>query len=100
VHNQQPPWQLRAFLERLDDWAQREYPSDELRRLVTAWILSRYDDPYQGVRREPGFDNLWFGKIPGSHRSGDGTVVTCSYFINEATHTVQCDNFGTLNLPA
>ena len=41
----------------------------DLRFLVTEWILTRAADPYQGVRREAGFDNLWFGAVP---RSGHG----------------------------
>ena len=53
-------------------WIERELPSDDLRLTVTAWILTRYDDPYQGVQREPGFDNLWFGEIPRPPRRGDG----------------------------
>ena len=62
-----------------------------------AWVLTR-SDPYEGVRREPGLENLWFGAVPDSDR-GPGHVVTCSYWINEASHTVRCDNFGTLSLP-
>jgi hypothetical protein len=57
-------WILEGFLDCLDRWAALESPSDDLRMVVTAWILSRYDDPYMGVRREPGFDNLWFGPVP------------------------------------
>lgn len=63
------PWALEGFLDRLDAWAEFESPKDDLRLIVTAWILTRYDDPYQGVRREPGFANLWFGAIPNSNPS-------------------------------
>lgn len=97
--DQLPLWKLEGFLESLDDWAEREHPNEELRRLVTAWLLTRFDDPYQGVTRQEGFDNLWFGPVPESDRGGDGTVVTCSYWIYESSRTVRCDNFGTLNLP-
>lgn len=38
----------------------------------------------QGVRREAGFDNLWFGAVPDSE-DGKGRVVACSYWIVEAT---------------
>ena len=31
-------------------------------------VLTRFDDPYSDVRREPDFDNLWFGPVPGSPR--------------------------------
>lgn len=60
--------------------------------------MTRFDDPYHGVRREKGFANLWFGPIPGS-ADGSGTVVACSYWIEEETHTVRCDSFATLNEP-
>ncbi|MGH3648238.1 MAG: hypothetical protein ACRDTM_13820 [Micromonosporaceae bacterium] len=91
-------WQLENFLERLDSWVARDAPSDDLRLIVTAWILTRYDDPYQGVRRESAFPNLWFGVVPNT-ADGLGTVVVCSYWIEEARRTVSCDNFGRLSLP-
>jgi hypothetical protein len=92
-------WRLVGFEQRLDAWVDLEHPVDDLRLLVTAWILSRFDDPYAGVRRERGFSNLWFGVIP---RSGHGTglVVTCSYWIEETTHAVRCDSIATLSWPA
>jgi hypothetical protein len=95
----QQPWQLENFLERLDDWIAREGPAHDLVLVVTAWLLSRMEDPYQGARREAGFDNLWFGVIP---NSGDhaGHVVGCSYWIFESRRAVRCDNFGLLNWPA
>ena len=64
------PWQLKDFEESLDHWISLESPDDDLRLVVTAWVLTRFDDPYQGVRREPGFANLWFGPIPGSVQAG------------------------------
>lgn len=60
--------------------------------------MTRFDDPYHGVRREPGSSNLWFGQIPESD-DRTGRVVTCAYWVIETTHTVRCDNFGTLGLP-
>jgi len=93
-----PVWRLEGFLERLDIWAELEAPSDNLRILVTSWILTRFDDPYQGVRREPRFANFWFGVIPRS-RDSRGTVVTCAYWIEESRRTVRCDSFVSLNLP-
>jgi hypothetical protein len=71
---------------------------DDLRLLVTAWVMTRYDDPYQGVRRADGFANLWFGQIPKSD-DGRGNVVTCSYWIEESSRRVTCDCFATLSLP-
>jgi len=93
-----PLWKLEGFLERLDAWAQLKSPSDDLRVIVTAWILSRYDDPYQGVRRERSFPNLWFGAVPES-RHGSEWVVACAYWIEESSRTVRCDSFATLSLP-
>jgi hypothetical protein len=89
---------LENFLERFDAWVELESPTDDLRCIVMAWILTRDDDPYQGVRRETGFPNLWFGPVPNSY-DGSGHVVTCSYWIKESSRTVRCDNFGTLSLP-
>lgn len=45
------------------------------------------------MRREPGFENLWWGKVPDS-ADNLGRVVTCSYFINEADSTIQRATFG------
>jgi hypothetical protein len=91
-------WRLTGFLDRLDEWAAQESPGDDLRLIVTSWIMSRFDDPYQGVRREGGMPNLWFGVVPWSG-DGAGGVVVCAYWIEEATHTVRCDSFATLRLP-
>jgi uncharacterized phage-associated protein len=70
---------------------------DNLEYTVTAWILTRYDDPYQGVRRETRYPNLWFGAIPNTGH-GLGYVVGCAYWIDESARTVQCDSFATLSL--
>jgi hypothetical protein len=98
VPNGANPWKLENFAERFDAWADLESPDGDLRCVVMAWVLTRGDDPYEGVRREPDFENLWFGAVPDSQH-GSGHVVTCSYWIREASHTVYCDNFGTLSLP-
>lgn len=91
-------WTLQGFLERLDTWIAESQPPDPVRRTVTAWIFSRMIDPYKGVSREPGFENLWFGTVPNSqHR--DGQVVVCAYWILEQERTVRCDSFATLPLP-
>ena len=92
-----PRWNLADFGRRLDEWAEREQPTGDVRLLVIMWVFSRYDDPYQGVRREPGFPNLWYGPVP---NTDDGaTVVLCSYWIEESTRTVRCDSFATLSRP-
>ena len=92
------PWHLEGFGNRLDEWIDVEGPGDWLRMLVGNWVLSRIDDPYGGLRREPHFDNLWFGVIPGS-LDDDGTVVACSLWISETTHSVRCDRIATLSWP-
>jgi hypothetical protein len=82
-------WRLDGFLERLDLWIETKSPEDDLRLQVTAWIYTRFNDPYEGVRREAGFPNLWFGVIPGARNGSD--VVVCSYWIEERTHRLRCD---------
>lgn len=91
-------WQLDDFLEQLDAWAARESPADDLMLIVTIWIMTRGDDPYRGVSRASGFENLWFGPVPDSD-DGVGRVVTCSYWIHEAGHRVRCNSFATLGRP-
>ena len=91
-------WHLERFLDALDDWIDREHPSENIRFRVTEWILSRFEDPYVDARREPAFANLWYCVVPSSLAGDD--VVTCSYWIEEATHTVRCDSFATLTYPA
>ena len=93
-----PAWSLIDFGERLDSWNLADKPSDDLRLIVTAWAVTRFDDPYQGMRRELSFDNLWYGTVPGTY-DGHSTVVCCSYWILEASHTVRCNQFATLSLP-
>jgi hypothetical protein len=98
VSDEGSPWKLEGFLDRLDAWAERESPEGDLQLIVTAWIMNRYEDPYQGMRREKGFENLWFGAVPNTlHKSS--AVVVCSYWIEESIRTVRCDSFATLNLP-
>jgi hypothetical protein len=96
----EPPttWRLENFLECLDRWSEQENASDDLRLVVTAWILSRFDDPYQRVRREPDFDNLWFGPVPGT-LDATGRVIACGYWISETTSVVRCDSIATLGYP-
>ena len=93
-----PLWRLERFLSEFDAWVERERPSDDLRVIVMEWLVGRQDDPYRGVQREPGFDNLWFGAVPDSNDGAD-RVVTCSYWIVESEHLVRCNSFATLGLP-
>lgn len=92
------PWLLENFLERLDRWVDLEGPPEQVRLAATAWIMARLEDPYLGVRREPGFDNLWFGPIPGA-RYGNGLVAASSYWIFERERRLRCDSFTSLTLP-
>lgn len=92
-----PFWRLEGFVERLEIWGAEPDATDELRRFVTMWIFTRFEDPYQGVERSPDAPNLWFGQIPGTVH--DESVVVCAYWIFESDRTVRCDNFATLSLP-
>lgn len=93
-----PRWRLDRFGEELDSWIQREEPGGDLRLLVTAWIMSRADNPYRGAMRASGFENLWQAVVPNSD-DGAGHVVACSYWIYESESSVRCNSFATLGLP-
>ena len=91
------PYQLVGFLDNFDQWAGAEDSDQTMRVVVLDWVMTRQESPYQGVRREPSFENLWFGAIPRTAR-GD-QVVVCSYWIEEHDHIVRCDRIATLSLP-
>jgi hypothetical protein len=97
-------WNLTGFDEHLELWIQLSSPSDDLRVIVANWLLSRIDDPYQGMQREAeghsnlGHPNLWFGMIPGTRHGYQ--AVYCSYLIFEQTGTVRCNSVMTLHWPA
>lgn len=93
----QPAWTLVGFETQLDAWIAIEQPSQDLVLAVLSWLVGRRDDPYQGVRRQQDMPNLWFGTVPGTDEAG--TVVTCSYFVEESTRRVQCVVIGTLMRP-
>lgn len=92
------PFELVRFLEAFDEWIDLEAPASDLRVSVLDWIFTRAEQPYEGVRRQEGFDNLWFGAVPGTVDSS-ARVVVCSYWIQEAEHRVRCDRFATLRYP-
>jgi hypothetical protein len=48
-------WTLINFEQALDRWIDTDGPDEELRNVILNWLLSRLDDPYQGVLREPSF---------------------------------------------
>jgi hypothetical protein len=91
-------WKLVRCEEALKDWDAREKPDGDTRLLVASWVMSRHDDPYAGVRREPNFPNLWFGRIPDTDDE-EGAVVTCSYFIHARIRVVQCNMIARLSPP-
>ena len=91
-------WRLENFEECLDRWIDQDKPSGDLSLFVTGWLMSRLDDPYQGVLRADGFDNFWYGSVPGSEH-GSYEVVVCSYFIEEDSRTVRCASIATLSRP-
>lgn len=93
-----PFWELDRFLDYFDRWAEMEKPDQDLRNIVLGWIFTRFDDPYQGMQRDPTVPNLWFGRVPGTY-DGHGEVVCCSYWIHEATRRVVCDSVATLSMP-
>ena len=86
-------WHLADFEAKLDAWIDLEHPDEDVRFIVTEWILTRFSDPYQGVRREPGFPNLWFGAVPETVRAG--SVVVCSYWLMESERRLRCNGFAT-----
>ncbi len=92
------PWTLERFGDCLDRWIERDEPAQDLRLVVTDWVLSRFEDPYQGVRRETGFENLWYATVPQSRHAG-AQAVLCAYWINERDHVVSCESIATLSLP-
>ncbi|TDD17857.1 hypothetical protein E1294_26530 [Nonomuraea diastatica] len=91
-------WKLEGFIERLNLWEETEPSSAALGDVclaVTRWIMNRYEDPYEGARRES--NNLWFAAIPGTCHGWQ--VVCCSYWIEESTRTVRCNLISTLSRP-
>jgi hypothetical protein len=93
------PWIPEGFDRCIQIWDDLENPDDDLRRYVVGWIFTRLDDPYQGVKREPDFPNLWWGVVPGTLH-GDGMIVGCSYWIVETAQVVRCESLASLSWPA
>ncbi len=93
------PYAVEKFLEKFDEWVDgTQKPNDDLRRAVLAWLFTRPEKPYDGVKRGDGFDNLWYGAVPGTQH-GSGQVVVCSYWIYEADHLLRCESFSILSMP-
>ena len=98
VANPDSPWKLELFVEKLDMLLTYEDVSTDLRFLILEWAFTRGDDPFAGVQREPGNDNLWHGTIPRSW-DGKGHVIHCSYWVYVASNTVVCNSYGLLSWP-
>ena len=92
-------WIPEGFEDCIRVWDETEHPPNDLRSWVVEWIFTRLDDPYQGVKREPGFPNLWWGVVPGTLH-GDGKVVVCSYWVVESSRVVRCASLASLSWPA
>jgi hypothetical protein len=97
VTEAEPAWNIVGLVEALNSWVLRESPAEELRKVVGRWAFHQHEDPYQGVHRQPGFANLYFGEVPGTRNKG--AAVSCTYWIEVGTHAVKWDSFTTLNLP-
>ena len=95
-----PPtrWRLDGFDERYQEWLDQEHPDHSLGTLVLNWLFTRMEDPYEGVTRESGFPNLWWGGVPFSGH-GDDQVVVVVYWVNESTHSLRCDRIASLTWP-
>lgn len=91
-------WRLANFAACIDAWEERDQPEGDLALVVAHWIFSRIEDPYQGVRREPSFPNLWYGTVPNSEH-GFMRAVLCCYWIYEGQRAVRCESIATLGLP-
>ncbi len=92
-------WRLIDVDDRLDEWIERESPNQDLIIAVTAWTLSRMEDPYESLRRDPGFANLWFGKVPRTYDPDTRTAIACTLFVDEQSHEVKIDRFARLGVP-
>ncbi len=90
-------WQLAGFDDRFEAWVAQENPDADTRTAVLAWIMNRYTNPYRGARREPGFPNVWWARIPGTATAQ--TAVVCSFAVEEQSKVVVCYSIATLNQP-
>jgi hypothetical protein len=88
-----PTWRLVRFIPHLDRWVAAERPNQDLRLIVTGWVMARHDDPFAGVRRAAGQPMLWSGPIPGTEDEA-GSRVLCGYFVFEANRVIRCHFIG------
>jgi hypothetical protein len=96
-------WNLTDFETHIELWQQICDPPVEDRLAVANWLLSRLEDPYEGMRHEgvdadgAGHPNLWSGVVPGTYR--DGAAVLVSVMIFERVGTVRCNSIMTQGWP-
>jgi hypothetical protein len=96
-------WNLAGFDDWLDIWINNDAPDQDTRLHVAAWLVTRVDNPYDGMKREGvdeygmGHPLLWGGWVPDTVWGSQG--VYCSYLIFEETGTVRCNSLATLSWP-
>lgn len=92
-------WTLQNTEDALDRWIALDDPPQDLRIHVLTWMLSRVDNPYRGLRRTPGFTNVWFGPVPETLDETASTVLTVTLLIDEPTRVVRFDGIVMLSWP-
>lgn len=75
------PWALANFADVMELWIERDGPIPRIVMNVGEWVMSRSDDPYEGVRREAGFPNLGERLFPTPVTTGQ----RCFAFIGSRT---------------
>ena len=90
-------WKLVQFRDALNNWRAHEHPTPARWEAVLRWMDARRTDPYEGCRRDPRIDNLWFAEIRGT--ATVETVVVCSFRVNLARRELVCSNLATLSRP-
>lgn len=94
----EPLWRVVGHADCLERWIADESPSTDLRILVTAWLMTRMEDPYRGMDRMPEFPGWWFGKVARSDHGRYGAVY-CTCQIDEVNREVYVRGITTLNKP-
>ncbi|GAA2712918.1 hypothetical protein [Actinoplanes palleronii] len=92
------PWLLSNFDRWISWWVQECEPPLRINITVRGWVVSRAENPFEGARFVPGFDDLLFAAIPGTLDEA-GQVVTCTYRVIRADWTVYCSMIGTASWP-
>ena len=90
-------WTLRDFLERFDEWVERENPPENWAIGTMAWIHGLLDDPYSHASRHPEWEGWWFSVVPGAQ--DHSAAVVCLYRVDEARREARCSTFSILSKP-